>query len=88
MRRGWTPRLPYFVGHAVGGVLDAVAWVTGRTFPVSRIRVRKFCATTQFASAARSFGFEPPYSLREGLGRTLESEFLDKAPGGPLFYSE
>ncbi len=87
-RRSWVPRLPYTAGYAIGGALDAVAWATGRSFPVSRIRVRKFCATTQFASAASSFGFEPPYSLQEGLARTLESEFLGRAQGGPLFYSE
>ena len=87
-KRGWMPRLPYAVGYSIGGALDAVAWATGQTFPVSRIRVRKFCATTQFASAARSFGFVPPYSLQEGLARTLESEFLGKGQGGPLFYSE
>lgn len=87
-RRGWVPRLPYAIGYSIGGALDAVAWATGRTFPVSRIRIRKFAATTQFASAAGSFGFVPPYSLQEGLERTLESEFLGGNQGGPLFYSE
>ena len=84
----WLPRLPYAAGYAVGGVLDFAAWASRRTFPVSRIRVRKFCATTQFASAAPAFGFQAPFSLREGLERTLKSEFVDGAQGGPLFYSE
>lgn len=86
--RRWVPRLPYFVGYSIGSAMDAVAFVTHRTFPVSRIRVRKFCATTQFTSSARSFGFEPPYSLREGLARTLKSEFLGGDMAGPLFFSE
>ena len=84
----WLPRLPYAVGYAIGGLFDGVAWATRRTFPVSRIRVRKFCATTQFASAARSFGFQPPYSLGQGLSRTLESEFRGGPGEGPLFFSE
>lgn len=85
---GWRPRLPYAVGYSIGAVMDAVAVATGRKFPISRIRVRKFCATTQFASAARSFGFVPPYTLEEGLDRTLKSEFLGGVQEGPLFYSE
>jgi nucleoside-diphosphate-sugar epimerase len=84
----WLPRLPYAAGYAIGGLFDLLAFVTRRTFPVSRIRVRKFCATTQFATAAAKFGFSPPYTLQEGLQRTLQSEFLEGDDGGPLFYSE
>ena len=84
----WLPRLPYAVGYAIGGLFDGVAWATRWTLPVSRIRVRKFCATTQFASAAQSFGFQPPYSLEQGLSRTLESEFRGGPGEGPLFFSE
>lgn len=82
------PRLPYWFGYAAGAVFDTLALLTRRTFPISRIRVRKFCATTQFASAAPSFGFNPPYTLQEGLERTLKSEFLDSNEAGPVFYSE
>lgn len=84
----WRPRLPYLAGYSIGAAMDALAFATRRTFPVSRIRVRKFCATTQFATAAHSFGFEPPYSLQEGLARTLRAEFIAKTQDGPLFYSE
>lgn len=84
----WLPRLPYAVGYAVGGVFDLLAFVTRRSFPVSRIRVRKFCATTQFSSASADFGFQAPYTLQEGLERTLKSEFLGGAQDGMLFFSE
>lgn len=84
----WMPRLPYFAGYMIGGMFDAVALATRRTFPISRIRVRKFCATTQFATAANTFGFTPPFTLQQGLERTLKSEFLEGAQDGPLFYSE
>lgn len=84
----WLPRLPYALGYTAGGAFDALAFITKRTFPVSRIRVRKFCATTQFSSAANTYGFQPPYSLQEGLERTLKSEFVDTTQNGPLFYSE
>lgn len=88
MSNRWLPRLPYAAGYTAGGVFDLLAFISKRTFPVSRIRVRKFCATTQFSSAAKSYEFQPPYSLQEGLERTLKSEFLDGTQNGPLFYSE
>ncbi|TAM09642.1 MAG: NAD-dependent epimerase/dehydratase family protein [Nevskiaceae bacterium] len=81
-------RLPYAAGYAVGAAFDAMAWVTHKHFPVSRIRVKKFCATTQFASAAQSFGFNPPFTLQEGLSRTLQFEFHGAPVEGPVFYSE
>jgi hypothetical protein len=41
--------------------------------PSSYESVKKFCATTQFdSSKAMSSGFVPPFTLSEGLSRTLE----------------
>lgn len=75
-RNGTTPHVPLAVALAGGHFLDAVSRVTGRRFPISAIRVRKFCESTQFiADRARESGFAPPCSLREGLKRTLEFEF-------------
>ena len=33
-------------------------------------------------------GFEPEYSLQEGIDNTLQSEFLDKDKKREVFYSE
>ncbi len=85
---GLVRRLPYALGYLIGAAFDVLAMITGRKFPVSRIRVRKFCATTQFASAAAAAGFVPPYTLREGLQRTLAFEFLADQADGPVFYTE
>jgi len=61
-------------------MLDAVARTTGRTFPISAIRVRKFCESTQFlADRVDHSGFIRPYTLREGLERTIRFEFLSNA---------
>jgi nucleoside-diphosphate-sugar epimerase len=70
-------RLPAFLGMAIGYFADFVAKVTGKTLPVSSIRVKKFMATTQFASSLGETGFAPPVSLEEGLARTLRYEFLE-----------
>ena len=71
-------RLPYWIGMLGGLVFDLISRVTGRKFPISSVRIKKFCATTQFdASLAHSSGFEAPFTLAEGLDRTLKSEFGD-----------
>jgi nucleoside-diphosphate-sugar epimerase len=82
-------RLPYPLGYAGGLCFDALSKITGKKFPVSAIRVKKFCATTQFdASRAHSSGFKAPYTLSEGLHRTLHYEFIDKDKDGITFDSE
>lgn len=75
-REGTPKRVPLWVALAGGQVLDAIARLTGRRFSVSAIRVRKFTETTQFkADLVTAWGFQPTYSLSEGLTRTLEHEF-------------
>lgn len=72
-------RLPYWMGLTGGLGFDLINKITGKKFPITSVRIRKFCATTQFdASLAHSSGFVPPYTLAEGLDRTLKSEFGEK----------
>jgi nucleoside-diphosphate-sugar epimerase len=78
-KNGSTPQIPMSLALAGGHLLDGVARLTGRTFPVSAIRIRKFCENTQFrAERVAQTGFIPPYSLREALARTIQFEFLSK----------
>lgn len=49
----------------------------------------KFCATTQFdASKVNSSGFKAPYTLGEGLAKTLEFEFVHPRQDDIIFKSE
>jgi len=74
-------RIPKIAALASGSLLDGVSRMTGRTFPMSAIRVRKFCANSQFlANRVAQSGFVPPFTLREGLDRTIRFEFRAKAP--------
>lgn len=69
-------RLPYWIGLCGGKCFDALAWITSRKLPISSVRVEKFCATTQFdATKAHTCGFKAPYTLLEGLSKTLSYEF-------------
>ena len=81
-------RIPYWTGYTVGVLFDGVARATHHTFPISAIRVKKFCSETKFeSSAARMASFDPPVSLSEGLERTIRYEFLE-SHNGEAFYSE
>ncbi|MFQ5700113.1 MAG: NAD-dependent epimerase/dehydratase family protein [Myxococcota bacterium] len=75
-RRGRVLRVPYRAGMLVGGILDVAARLTGLRFPISAIRVRKFCATTTFSTErARRAGFRPSIDLTDAVRRTIEAEF-------------
>jgi len=81
-----TTRLPYWLGKMGGMVFDVISKITGKKIAVSAVRVKKFCATTQFdATLAYDSGFKPPYTLNEGLHRTLHYEFINKGQGGITF---
>ena len=80
---------PYWMGMAGGYCFDLLARITGKKLTVSSVRVKKFCATTQFdSSKAMGSGFVPPYTLQEGLSRTLEFEFVHPKPDAIEFVSE
>lgn len=71
-----TIRIPYWLGMLGGYGFDVLAFLTRKKLNISSIRVKKFCATTQFASSkAMSSGFHPPYTMEQGLRRMLEEEF-------------
>jgi GlcNAc-P-P-Und epimerase len=73
-------RLPFWLGYLGGMGFDLFAKISGKKYPVSVIRIKKFSATTQFNStAAHSSGFIAPFTLKEGLYRTLQYEF--SSPG-------
>jgi len=71
-----TVRIPYSIGLLGAYCFDALAWLTRQKLAISSIRVKKFCAVTQFDSnKAMASGFVPPFSMEEGLRNTLQSEF-------------
>ena len=86
--KGVGVRLPYPLGLAAGFAFDLAARATKRTFAISSIRVRKFCATTQFATSIAKTGFVAPVSLELGLRRTLKHEFLEDHRQERVFMSE
>lgn len=81
-------RIPYLAGYSIGLGCDLLAKVAGRSLSISSIRIKKFCATTQFGSSVCDSGFSPPVTIEEGLQRTVKHEFLEDNSDEPLFYTE
>lgn len=80
---------PYWLGLLGGFGFDVLSKISGKKFAVSAVRVKKFCATTQFdATAAHSCGFKAPFTLAEGLDRTLQYEFVNPGKDEITFVSE
>ena len=67
-------RIPYFFGYLGGLCFDILARLTGKKYSVSSIRVKKFCANTQYDNKAVSnSGYRPVCPLHDGLTRTIET---------------
>ncbi|MDR2233619.1 MAG: NAD-dependent epimerase/dehydratase family protein [Tannerella sp.] len=72
-----TLRIPYPIGMMGGYCFDILGFILRKKLNISSVRVKKFCAVTQFdASRASAVGFKPPFTLEEGLARMLNSEFV------------
>lgn len=82
--------IPYFIGMLGGYCFDLLAFITRKKLSVSSVRVKKFCATTQFdATHILENGFKPSFTLGEGLERTLHYEFVrDNKESDIIFESE
>lgn len=72
-------RLPKALAMIAGRLLDLVARATGRTFPLSAVRVTKFCSNSVVnADRIRRLGFMPSHRLDDGLRTTIRSEFAGR----------
>lgn len=67
--------IPYLIGLFAGLIFDFFSFVFNKKFSISYIRIKKFCTTTTFSSANKDTGFKAPFSLHQGLKKTLKSEF-------------
>ena len=80
-------KIPYFLGLLAGYFFDFMAILSNKKLAVSSVRVKKFCATTNFDAKKAHSVFDAPYTINEGLNRTLNYEFIGKSDD-ILFFSE
>ena len=84
-----TTHVPYWLGMLGGKFFDLLAAITRKKLTISSVRVKKFCATTHFdARKAHASGFSAPYTLGQGLERTLRFEFIEPPKDDITFKSE
>ncbi|KAA8996982.1 NAD-dependent epimerase/dehydratase family protein [Affinibrenneria salicis] len=76
-RNNKTIRIPYFFGLCAASVLDVLSKIIHKKFPVSRVRVQKFCARTQFKTNVNS-DFVAPVNLNLAIEKTIKHEFINK----------
>ena len=82
-------RLPYWLGILLGYLADSFSYISGRNSSLSSIRIKKFCSSSAFSSAKSELNnFRAPFSLDDGLKKTLKSEFINPDPKREIFFTE
>ena len=80
--------LPFSVGYLIGKGFDLVAAITGKSFPISSIRVKKFCANSVYSTTIDKTGFIAPVSLEQALSQTVHYEFVESHENEVVFHTE
>ncbi len=81
-------RLPYWFGFFVGLGFDLAAKVFNIKFPVSSIRVKKFCSNSVYNSTIEKTHFVPPVSIEDALYKTIKYEFIENNKNEIVYFSE
>ena len=80
-------KIPFSVGYSIGKLFDLAAFITGKKFTISSIRVKKFCSDSMFDTSIEKSGFVRPVKLEDGLASTIKYEFVENN-SDELFYTE
>lgn len=71
-KKPWRLRLPYAVGLAGGYTFDVMSALTGRRYPISSVRIRKFCSETVVATEAlQAADYRARFTILEGLDEMI-----------------
>lgn len=70
------PHVPEWIGLMGGYLFDILSKITGKKYPISTVRIKKFTAdTTVSTDKLIKSGFVDKYGLEEGLRRMIKYEF-------------
>lgn len=67
--------LPVKLGLFAGILVDLLSRLTGKKFPISLVRIKKFTSNTIINSNNNFFDFKPPVNLETALKKTITYEF-------------
>ena len=69
-------RFPYFLALVIGYFADFLSKIFRRKFLISSLRIRKFCAFSEFGSDRKEFKkFIAPVALEDAIVETFNYEF-------------
>lgn len=68
-------KVPYSVGYGMGFIFDVCSALLGQKLPISRVRVKKFCADSRFGSKSIEAGFKPRFGLIDAVQKTVKYEY-------------
>lgn len=71
-------RCPFYIGLFFGYIFDFLNLFFKINSPISSRRIKKFCSTSLFSSVKVNHFYCPPYSLYNGLNKTILYEFGEK----------
>ena len=81
-------KLPKFIGVIAGYIFDFLSSITGKKLNVSSIRVKKFLSDSSFDATKKDQIFKPPFTLLDGLKKTIIYEFKEDNKDKKIFYTE
>ena len=81
-------KIPIWIATIAGYFFDLFSLILRKKLSVSSVRIKKFCAVTQFDSSKANKYFKPKVSLEEAVKKTLKYEFINKNKDNRVFYSE
>lgn len=81
-------RIPYSFGILIGYWFDLFAKILNKKFPISSIRIKKFCSNSVYSTAIDKTDFIAPISLLNAIGNTVRYEFLENHADERVFYTE
>lgn len=81
-------KLPKFIGVIAGYIFDFLSSITRKKLNVSSIRVKKFLSDSSFDATKKDQIFKPPFTLLDGLKKTIIYEFKEDNKDKKIFYTE
>jgi nucleoside-diphosphate-sugar epimerase len=78
-------KIPYIIAFIGASILDFLSKVFRTKFQISSVRIKKFCAKTQYNSNKAHKVFNTKYTLEEGLKRTIQFEFKNSRNDNDFF---
>ncbi len=80
--------IPYYIGILGGYFFDIISFIFRKKIAISSVRIKKFCAVTQFDATKLHSVFKPPHPITDSLIKTIEFEFIEKKSDNIHFFSE